>query len=146
MAKRINKAQLTRIYWPEWRKADKVLQANHHTKEEAEAVRREIHVSVTGIDCSSKDLTNRQLDACLARFAAISSPGDGKRQADLAEAAAKRVRFKIRQIQERMQLPDTYIESLAQRMARRPLAQCDEKQLQTILKALNYHENRHSHQ
>ncbi len=146
MAKRINRLQLTRIYWPAWRAADKVLQANHHTKEEAEAVRREIHVAVTGADCSSKDLTNRQLDSCLARFAAIATPGDGKRQVDLAEGAAKRVRFKIRGIQQQMQLSDAYIEGIAQRMARRPLEQCDEKQLKTILKALNYHENRHSHQ
>ena len=43
-----------------------------------------------------------------------------------------------------MALSDAYIESMSVNMHRRSLIQCDENQLKSILKALNYHEKRHS--
>lgn len=43
-----------------------------------------------------------------------------------------------------MKLPDSYIESMAARIARRPLIQCDELQLLNVLKALSIHEDRHT--
>lgn len=140
---RINSRQIKCIYWPAWRAAEKALIAGGHTKQEADEIRKEIHIAVTGSACSSKALINRQLDACLSRFSAISSPRDGARQAALADGACKRVRYAIRQIQTRMSLEDAYVESIAMNMHRRPLAQCDENQLKAILKALTYHENRH---
>lgn len=143
---RINKSQLNSVYWPRWRAAEKVLMATGHSKTDAEEVRKEIHTEVTGSACSSKDLNNRTLDGCLAKFSAIATPRDGARQADLADGACKRVRFAIREIQERLKLPDAYIESISQRMNRRPLVQCDELQLLDILKALAIHENRHSNE
>ena len=144
-AKPINTAQLNRIYWPAWRAAEKCLTASgNYTKPEAEELRKDIHVAVTGSACSSKQLTNRQLDACLARFAAIATPRDGARQAELADGACKRVRYAIGKIQKAMALSDAYIESMSVNMHRRSIIQCDESQLKSILKALHYHEKRHS--
>lgn len=138
MAKHINKFQITRKYWPAWRAAEKVLiTTGSYSKAEAEALRKEI----TG--GSSKDLTNRGLDNCLARFAAISAPANGKLQADLADQPLKRIRYRIREIQTRLQLPDTYVEGVAVNIARCPLAYCDEKQLTSILTAMILHEKRH---
>jgi hypothetical protein len=141
---KINERQIKCKYWPAWRAAEKVLISAGHSKAETEEIRKEIHTAVTGSACSSKDLTNRLLDRVLAKFAAISAPSDGARQADLADGPCKRLRFAIREIQNRMKLADSYIEGMAASpLARRPLNQCDEAQLLDILKALTYHENRH---
>lgn len=139
MAKRINRNQLTGLYWPAWRAAEKALIASGaYDKAEAEALRAEI----TG--GSSKDLTNRQLDACLQKFLAISQPTNGTAQADQADQPLKRVRFVIGQIQARLGLPDSYIEGMAVNIARCSYQFCDEGQLKNILKALKIHENRHN--
>jgi hypothetical protein len=136
---RINKAQLTRKYWPAWRAAEKALIATGtYDKADAEELRKEI----TG--GSSKDLTNRQLDECLRKFYAISQPSNGKAQADQADQPLKRVRFVIGQIQSRLGLPDSYIEGMAVNIARCSLAFCNEDQLKAVLKALKIHENRHN--
>lgn len=140
---RINDKQLRRIYWPSWRMAEKVLIAAGFTKEEAEEKRKEIHRLVTGAECSSKDLTNRTLDEALKKFAAISMPRNGKRQAELADGPAKRVRYKINHLRERMGLSEAYVETIAINMHRRAIIQMDEDQLKDVLTALTYHENRH---
>ncbi|MEO5914817.1 MAG: hypothetical protein ABIS50_11330 [Luteolibacter sp.] len=144
MAKRINKAQLNSVYWPNWRKAEKVLIAADYTKDEAEEMRKEIHVTVTGVACSSKDLTNRTLNECLKKFAAIATPKDGKRQADLADQPCKLVRFKIAEIQKRMNLTDNYIDGTAVKVARTAYKFCNEEQLTNVLIALIKHEKRHN--
>jgi len=143
-AKPINNRQLKSLYWPEWRAAEKVLRANHYDKAEAEEVRKEIHVAVTGRDCSSKDLTNSHLDKVLAKFRAISNPKAGAYQARQADQPAKRVRFRIHEIRDRLGLSDAYIDTVARKVAKRPLEHCDEKQLRKILAALSIHENRHA--
>lgn len=143
---RINALQLKRVYWPRWGDAKRVLIAAGYTAAEAEQTRKDIHAAVTGCECSSKDLTNRTLDAVLAKFAAISAPSDGKRQADLADGACKRARFAISQALGRMGLAESYADGIARQMFRRPVAQCDEAQLKSILKALAYHETRHADQ
>ena len=144
MAKCINTKQLNCVYWPQWRTAAKVLMRAGYSKEDADLVRKEIHLAVTGSECSSKELTHRTLDALLQKFAAISAPSNGARQAELADGACKRARHTIRELQQAMNLTDAYIEVMASRIARRPLTQCDENQLKDIIKALNYHHNRHS--
>lgn len=143
---RINQRQLNVVYWPNWRMAEKVLLAAGFSKQEAEEKRKEIHQLVTGSACSSKDLTNRTLDKCLSEFAKISMPKNGKRQADLADGPAKRVRHKINRLRERMGLSDAYVETIAIKMHRRAIIQMDEAQLLDVLKALQYHENRHPDQ
>lgn len=144
MAKRINRKQLTRLYWPGWRAAEKILLANHHDKAEAEELRKQIHVEVTGSACSSKDLTNRQLDLILGRFAAISKPADGAYQARQADQPMARIRHKIGEIQQRMSLSDAYVDAMARRIAKRPLEHCDEDGLRDVLSALVIHEKRHA--
>jgi|GEM_PF-3833565 len=138
-----NTAQLRRLYWPEWNKAAKVLVSTGcHSKAEAEEVRKEIHLAITGSECSSKDLTNRQLDSVLARFRAISQPVAGAFQARQADQPLKRIRFRIAEVQARLALPDFYIDATARRIAKRPLDQCDERLLKKVLAAMVYHEKR----
>lgn len=140
---RINARQIKCVYWPSWRAAEKVLIAAGFSKTEADEKRKDIHKAVTGSECSSKDLTNRTLDEVLRKFAVISNPRDGKRQADLADGPCKRYRFAIRTIQQRMQVDDAYVAGIASRM-RYPanLELCDERQLRDILTALDKHEKR----
>lgn len=143
---RINERQIKCVYWPSWRAAEKVLINAGFSKAEAEEKRKEIHQAVTGSECSSKDLTNRTLDEVLKKFAAISMPRNGARQADLADGPCKRVRYEINRLRDRMGLSDAYVETMSIRITRRSLIQCDEDQLKSILKALHYHENRHTDQ
>ena len=144
MARRINRKQLTRLYWPAWRAAEKVLLANHHDKAEAEEIRKQIHVEITGSACSSKDLSDRQLDRVLGRFDAISKPSDGAAQARHADQPMARIRFKIAEIRKRMDLPDAYVDAMARRIAKRPLEHCSEDGLRDVLAALVKHEQRHA--
>ncbi len=141
--KRINIKQLRALYWPQWRNAEKTLVAAGLSKSEAEEKRKQIHISVTGSDCSSKDLTNTALDAVLKKFAAIANPQDGKRQADLADGPCKRLRFAIDQKAKAMGLDAAYVSGIAAQM-RYPtnLETCDQRQLRNILIALDTHTKR----
>ncbi|MFT3989971.1 MAG: hypothetical protein QM680_01040 [Luteolibacter sp.] len=141
--KTISPRQLKALYWPSWNAAAKQLkERGSYSKEELEACRKDIHRQVTNRECSAKDLTNRQLDECLKKFAQIAAPLDGKRQVHLAEQPAARVRYQIQQIQQRLGLPDAYVEGIAVNMHRCGIAHCDEKQLLKVLQALRIHENR----
>jgi hypothetical protein len=140
---RINEAQLRRIYWPSWRAAEKVLIAAGLSKEETDEQRKEIHIAVTGSDCSSKDLTNRTLDEVLRKFAAISVPRDGRRQAELADGPAKRCRWQIERLRQEMGLSVAYVEEICINMHRAAIAHCDDAQLRKVITALQYHAHRH---
>lgn len=141
--KPITPRQLRALYWPAWRDAQAALVAAHHTKEDAEAVRLQIHTDVTGSPCSSKTLTNPQLDQVLARFRSISHPSDGRFQARQADQPACRIRWRIARIQRRMGLSDEYVAAIAGKVTHRPLAHCDEDLARKILVALVYHLRRH---
>ena len=141
--KTISQRQLRALYWPAWNAAAKALRGAHATKEDAEEVRRETHRQVTGRDCSSKDLTNRELDQVLARFRAISNPLDGRYQARQADQPICRVRWRIGQLQRELHLSDEYIDTIAKRVTHRPLAHCDEILARKVLAAITYHFRRH---
>jgi hypothetical protein len=145
MPKRISKLQLTRLYWPRWRAAEKVLiQQGQQSKDEAEATRKEIHQQVLGYECSSKDIPANKLDDILGKFAAISMPNNGKAQAHHADQPLARIRFKITEVMKRMNLTTDYVNAMAVRIAKRPLMHCDEAGLTKVLSALNTHEKRHA--
>ena len=133
--KSINKAQLCRLYWPSWNDAKKVLLANHHSKEEAEDVRKSI-LEKQGVE-SSKQLNNRQLDEVLKAHAAIADPRDGARQVELADQALKRVRFRIAKVAAELGYTQENIEGISQQMFRRPIVQLTESQLIKVSQALN---------
>jgi hypothetical protein len=67
--------QQMRLYRGEWAKARAILreQARARTPETEEYERMLIHEQVTGTRCSSKDLTNEQLDHVLAAFYVITA-------------------------------------------------------------------------
>ena len=137
MARTINARQLKSLYWPAWNAAAKALKERAgYTKDELEDFRKETHREVTGRDCSSKDLTNRQLDGCLMRFEAIARPFDGKRQADLADMACARLRWKIGEIRRSIGVGDSYVDTISITMHRCSIIQCDEAQLLNVLRAL----------
>lgn len=137
----ISEKQLRALYWPSWNKARKVLLANHHSKEDAEEIRKAI-IAKQGVE-SSKLLNNRQLDEVLKAHVAISDPRDGKRQAELADQALKRVRHRIGTTMQELGLTDQYVEGIAQQMFLRPIAQLTEAQLVKVSQALQTHANRH---
>jgi hypothetical protein len=141
--KPITTRQLRSLYWPAWRAAEKALLAAHATAEDAEATRREIHAAVAGKPVSSKELTNRQLDEVLAKFRAISNPLDGRYQARQADQPACRIRWKIEQLRREHNLSAEYIDTVARRVAWRPLAHCDDVLARKVLAALTYHHRRH---
>lgn len=146
-AKTINSRQLRSLYWPRWRDAEKVLMANGaHSKAEADEIRKDIHRAVTGRECSSKELTNRQLDEVLAKFMAIAQPRNGAAQARQAAQPCTRALYNIEQIRKALGLTENYVDSMARRIVKRPLAHCDESGLQKVLIALTKHAKRNAHQ
>lgn len=143
--KSINEKQLRRLYWPSWNAAKKVLTACHHSKEDAEEIRKSI-LEKQGVE-SSKLLNNRQLDEVLKAHAAIADPRNGKLQAQLADQASKRVRFRIAKAAEELGYTQAQIEGVSQQMFRRPIAQLNEAQLIKVSQALNTQAERlHKHQ
>ncbi len=138
--KSINIKQLSRLYWPSWNAAKKVLIGCHHSKEDAEEVRKSI-LEKQGVD-SSKLLNNRQLDEVLKAHAAIADPRNGKLQAQLADQALKRVRFRIAESAKQLGYTEENVEGVSQQMFRRPIAQLTEVQLIKVSQALNTHAER----
>lgn len=90
----MNDAQI-RKYRFEWNKARKVLRAQGKTPTEADVRRHEIHIEALGEDKSSYDLTNKDFDAVLKCFKAISEPASFTAQIDLEAMPESRMRFKI---------------------------------------------------
>lgn len=90
----MNDAQI-RKYRFEWNKARKVLRAAGKSPTEADARRHEIHIEALGVDKSSYDLTNKDFDAVLKLFQAISEPSSFTAQIHLEAMPESRMRFKI---------------------------------------------------
>ena len=67
----MNPAQLN-LYRYEWGRTRKWLRAHGRTPERADAMRHEIHKAAIGVDKSSLDLTNSELDKVLAKFRSYS--------------------------------------------------------------------------
>ncbi len=87
---RINAAQL-RKYRVEWSLCRRALRAGGLTPEEADATRHELHVKTLGVDISSTDLNDRQLDLLLGAFRAISQPANLQHQLDAQSGPLRRL-------------------------------------------------------
>ncbi len=80
----MNQAQL-RLYRFEWAQTRKWLRAHGRTPERADAMRHELHKAAIGIDKSSLDLTNGELDKVLAKFRSYSDGANLDAQLDAQE-------------------------------------------------------------
>ncbi|WP_193214974.1 hypothetical protein [Luteolibacter marinus] len=101
-----------RAYWQRWNKVRTLLtSAGEFSKEDAEAERHEIHRAALGKDKSSKELTNRDLDAIFDHFdkylVLLDGPKSGPDRADVQPV--KRLIYAI----EQLGLPDRYLESIS---------------------------------
>lgn len=96
----------TQLYWREWAA---VRRAN------PEADRKALHLQALGVEKSSKDFDNRDLDAVLAVFRAISDPGNVGKQ--LRQQAQERHRLEHR-LAEITQCLGVYVDDPAGYVAR----------------------------
>ncbi len=81
----------TSLYFREWGKTRKALIAAGYTSAETDEWRHELHAAALGKDKSSKLFNNRDLDAVLGKFRAISQPDNFDEQIRLMEAEKSRL-------------------------------------------------------
>lgn len=100
----------TALYWRSWGETRRYLLAFcDYTPTEVDTFRRDLHAKALGVEKSSKDFTNADLDKVLAEFRAISRPADFSGQMRQQNMPRARLIFSI----ERLQLPDAYLNDLA---------------------------------
>lgn len=133
----------TQLYWRDWSACRKALVASGLPPQEADAMRTHLTTQALGKSVSSKALTNRQLDRVLAAFRAISRPTDDAAQLHAADQDLIRTRAKLQALTDDAGLTPAYVEGMAARIAKHPLADCTAHELRKILAAVNYHLERH---
>lgn len=78
------------LYFFEWGQARKWFLAHGIDPKQADAKRHSLHKKALGVDKSSKDFSNADLDKVLGVFRAVSRPGDFNAQMDIQEQPADR--------------------------------------------------------
>ena len=98
-------------YWRDWSKIRKMLvEMGDFSKEDADAERHEIHRRALGRDKSSKDFTNRDLDAIFDHFQTYIVLIDGPQKTAGPDGECKRLIWAITQTG----LPEAYLEAISQ--------------------------------
>lgn len=98
-------------YWREWSKIRKMLvEMGDFSKEDADAQRHQIHIRALGKNTSSKDLTNRDLDAIFSHFQTYLVLIDGPSKAPDQDGECKRLIWAITQLG----LDEPYLASISQ--------------------------------
>ena len=87
-----------RKYLAEWGNARRWLRDHGYSPKAADARRHAIHILAIGHDKSSWDLTNREFDAVLAKFLALSRGDDLNAQLEIIEQAERRAAATVRRI------------------------------------------------
>src|SRR4051812_46683499 len=78
------------MYWAEWAKLRDVLRGKGKSSVQIEDYRHALTRRALGLDKSSKDFTNADLDKVLARIKAESEPGNLDAQIAIQESPEKR--------------------------------------------------------
>lgn len=141
----MNHAQLTK-YWPEWKKAKARLLAQGHSEADCEAMRKRIHIKRGAFYCvsgvfkvkSSSRLTNREFDGVLADFLAITHGDDLAAQLEQLGMPEKRILYATAQLLDRIQIAEDGRAKYLEGVARKPLADCDDRDEQRIIIALTH--------
>ena len=146
-SKRSSQSSLTpaqnSLYWREWARAKKALVDNLGlSPADAEKERGEITIEALGKKVSSKALTNRQFDKVLASFRAISRPEDTAAQIDAMNQPEKRMRWKIEQIIQELEMPAHYVDATCEKIVGCNYKTADCNDLRKILAAFTKHRNR----
>lgn len=144
------KPKQIKMYRPEWAKASKRLKAAG--RDGSDAARMKIHALVTGFECSSKDLTNRELDAVLLHFRTIiNHVGEFPAILAFEQSALVCCRFASRRLaREAVETvkdddhADRYIEGISRQMFKNNTKMLDLTQWQAICAALKIQAGRKS--
>jgi hypothetical protein len=125
------------LYRKTWSFVEKMLKGQGAETDEVEAARMDVHEQVTSSRCSSKSLTNRQLDQVLTAFNRLSD-NVALSPSKLANQPAKRCRFVIEKLRLQMGKSKEYVEGISQKMNHVSLEYCDENQLKKVISGMNY--------
>jgi hypothetical protein len=122
-------------YFAEWGQLRDVLRARGLTSAQCEQYRRDLTRRAIGIEKSSKELTNPELDKVLALIAAERAPADFNAQIRLQDSPEKRFSMLLARVEalaEHMDLPTHYVDGIARRMFGRQYHELPERALQQI--------------
>lgn len=117
--------------------------ANHGmTSKEAAEFRYVMHTKALGFAKSSKKLTDDEFSKILAVFWAYSRPTDTAAQIRQQEQALKRAQHVLQKLVDELGYDSKYLEGVARRICKKPLARCYEPDLAKLIAALTIHKNR----
>jgi len=105
-------------YRVEWALAKRILSGLGLSADEIEARRHELHVKALGTDKSSTLFTDKEMDAVLREFRAISKADDLTGQIELGDMGAQRKRHGIGQLLDAVGLGSEFVEQWLDRRRR----------------------------
>ena len=133
----------TRLYWREWGKASKALQARFNKPAGAvEEYRQKLHIKAIGYSVSSKKLTNTQLDKVLAIFSAQYQPDNIDAQIQRNTQADNRIDFRIKTLVNESDMTPAYLNGITQKMFEVDYADISYSQKKKLIPALVLHKKR----
>jgi hypothetical protein len=131
------------LYWREWAAVRKHLMADlGWTSSAADEFRHALHVRALGFDKSHDAFTNRDFDATLGIFRALTRADDIDAQLRQLEQPMDRCRRALRDLRDELELSDAYVDGCCRRICHKPVAECNEKELTKVIAALSYHRRR----
>ena len=131
------------LYWREWNHCrTHLIQQYGRTPAEADHERHDLHIKALGYDISHHSLTNSEFDKILARFRAVSRPGDLTTQLRQIDQPLTRIETKCRTLWETLNLSEPYVDAIARRICKKPLNTLKEADYRKLLAALTYHQKR----
>lgn len=126
------------LYWGLWGEYRKFLvDQKHWDAKRADAFRHELARRMFGYPLSSKDFTRRHLDRWKAVIKAHTEPDNIQLQLDIQEQGLKRARSAVWTLAKKLDLSTPYLEGMAQKICKTPLATATEPQLAKLLAALH---------
>jgi hypothetical protein len=131
------------LYWREWATVRRHLMADlGWTASSADAFRHALHVRALGYDKSHTAFNNRDFDAILGIFRAVSRAHDVEAQLRQIEQPLERCRRALRDLQDELALSDAYVDGIARKICHKSVSDCTERDLTKVIAALSYHRRR----
>ena len=131
------------IYWREWSAV------RHHLMDDlgwkssaADSFRHTLHIRALGFDKSHLKFNNRDFDAILGVFRAISRADDIEAQLRQLEQPLDRCRRALRDLQADLEMSDEYVDGIAWKITHKAVMDCNEAELSKVISALNFHRYR----
>lgn len=136
----------TQLYWRLWSRCARRLAEQGKDRAEIECIRKRIHWRVNAywfkggklLVKSSKHLNNRDFDQVKAVFLSICESSNLQAQLDQLEMPAKRIRHAAAELLDTLEIEPHGRDAYLAGVARKPLEDCDDEDLQRILIALTH--------